>query len=322
MTSLRTSTVIVLLLLATVPARAQDAETPGETDESAEAAHPENMEATQQARQHFMAGITHFAAHRYREAIQSFQLAAQLVPSADLWFNIARAHEELSEYEQAIDHYQRYLRDRVDPPDQAQVQAHIEQLRVRAAAERERQRTRPTTGTLRLTANRDGSQVELDGQSTGVSPWDEPREVEPGRHRLELVRDGYVPFRSEVSVEAGVTTAAYADLVPETRYRSIQADRIFTWITWGLGIAALGTSIGLGIDAGSRQSTDLDSARTVAAFSDGLLGAAIGLAVVGLVLWFVEGRSVGTERITVEDEGATTIRGPEVGEDDAPAAAD
>ena len=315
---------IALVLLAAVPARAQDADTPesqGDSD-SDSAAHPENMQATQQARQHFMAGIEHFSAHRYREAIQSFQLAAQLVPSADLWFNIARAHEELSEYEPAIEHYQRYLRDRVDPPDQEQVLAHIEQLRVRAAADRERLLARPTTGTLRLTASRDGSAVELDGASTGASPWDEPREIEPGRHRLTLAREGYIPFRSEVSVEAGVTTAAYADLVPETRYRAIQADRIFTWITWGLGVAALGVSIGLGVEAGSRQSTDLDSARTIAAFSDVFLGSAIGLGVIGLVLWFVEGRSVGTERITVEDEGPTAIRGPEVGAEDAAAPAD
>src|SRR5690606_30340279 len=118
-------------------------------------------------------------------------------------------------------------------------------------------------------------------------------------------------FRSEVSVEAGVPTAAYADLSPETRYRAIQAERIFTWIAWGLGVAALGTSVGLGVEAASRQA-DLADARQWAAYSDGLLGAAIGLAVVGLLLYFVEGRSVGTERITVSDEDAasTRVRGP------------
>ena len=97
----------------------------------------------------------------------------------------------------------------------------------------------------------------------------------------------------------------------ETRYRAIQADRIFTWIAWGLGVAALGTSIGLGVEAASRQA-NLPDAREWAAYSDGLLGAAIGLGVVGLILYFVEGRSVGTERITVSDEEAasTRVRGP------------
>jgi len=292
-------------------AQAQDDLPPAEPGEGqADDTQPEDLQATQRARQNFLAGIEHFRAHRYRDAIQSFQVAAQLVPSADLWFNIARSHEELSEYELAIEHYQRYLRDRVDPPDREQVEAHIESLRERAEAARAAAQSAPTEGTLRLSANRDGSEVQLDGASAGQTPWDQPRDVTPGRHRLAVLREGYVPFRSEVSVEAGVTTAAYADLVPETRYRAIRADRIFTWITWGLAVASLGVSIGLGIDASSRQQTDLAEARTVAAFSDVFLGSAIGLGVVGLILWFVEGRTVGTERITVSDEDATGVRGP------------
>ncbi|HJL18451.1 MAG TPA: PEGA domain-containing protein [Sandaracinaceae bacterium LLY-WYZ-13_1] len=303
------SSAIVLGVLAVAgPVSAQPAD--GEAPPADEAAAPDNLEAAQGARRHFLAGIEHFEEHRYREAIQAFQLAAQLVPSADLWYNIARAHEELSEYELAIEHYQRYLRDRVDPPDRARVEAHIEELRERAAAERERARTEPTEGVLRLTANRDDAEVRLDGEPAGRSPWDEPRELEAGRHDLSVLRQGYVPFRSEVSVEAGVTTAAYADLVPETRFRAIRNDPVFSWIAWGLGVASLGVSIGLGVEAASRQSTDLDSARTVAAFSDAALAGAVGFGVLGLVLWFVEGRTVGTERITVEDEGPATVRGP------------
>ena len=299
---------IAILLFASSAARAQEAP-PAEGERAA--ASPENLEATQRAREHFMAGVEHFSAHRYRDAIRAFSLAAQLIPSADLWFNIARAHEELSEYEEAIEHYQRYLRDRVDPPDRAELERHIAALEQRAEAEREARRTQPTTGTLRLSANRDGAEIQLDGESAGQAPWAEPREVAPGRHALVVTREGYIPFRSEVSVEAGVPTAAYADLSPETRYRAIQADRIFTWIAWGLGVAALGTSVGLGVEAASRQA-NLPDAREWAAYSDGLLGAAIGLGVVGLILYFVEGRSVGTERVTVSDEDAasTRVRGP------------
>lgn len=270
---------------------------------------PENIEATRQARRHFLAGVEHFTAHRYRDAIRSFSLAAQLVPSADLWFNIARAHEELSEYDEAIEYYQRYLRDRVDPPDRADIERHIEDLRARAEREREARRTAPTTGTLRLAANREGAAIQLDGQDAGTSPWPEPRELAPGRHSLVVTREGYIPFRSEVSIEAGVPTAAYADLTPETRYRAIHADRVFTWIAWGLGVASLGVSIGLGVEAASRE-PNLDAMREWAAYSDAALGAAIGLGVVGLILWFVEGRSVATERITAPEEADTRVRGP------------
>lgn len=301
---------MVALAIFAAPVRAQDEDEGAPADQAAES-QPESLERAQEARTHFADGIEHFEAHRYRDAIRAWQLAAQLVPSADLWFNIARAHEELSEYEQAIEHYQRYLRDRVDPPDRERLEQHIEELRARAATERERQRTRPTTGVLRLTASRDGSDVQLDGEAVGTSPWEQPRELAPGRHQLAVLREGYVPFRSEVSLEAGVMTAAYADLVPETRYRAIQADRIFTWITWGLAAVSLGVSIGLGVEAASRQTTDLADARSWAAYSDGALAGGIGLAVVGLVLWFVEGRAVGTERITVDDDEARRVRGPQ-----------
>jgi hypothetical protein len=300
-----TRALVPLLCLALAgPALAQEEPPPPQQN-------PENLEATQQARQHFMSGLEQFRAHDYREAIRSFSLAAQLVPSADLWFNIARAHEQLSEYDQSIEHYQRYLRDRVDPPDRAEVEAHIQALRERAETERQARQSRPTAGTLRLTANRAGARVSLDDREVGEAPWAEPREVEAGRHRLTLTREGYVPFRSEVSVEPGVTTGAYADLTPETRYRSLQNDPIFAWVVWGLGVGAIGASIGLAVHAGSLAPTDLDQARDWAAYSDGVLAAGIGLGVIGLILWFVEGRSVGTERITVQDEESPdALRGP------------
>lgn len=300
------SLVVLAVALGVAPAAsAQEAAPP------ADGPAPENLDATRQAREHFMAGIEQFRAHQYRQAIQSFELAAGLVPSADLQYNIARAHEELSEYDRAIEHYQAYLRDRVDPPDRAQLEAHIEELRAQAEAERQRARSAPTTGTLRLTANYEGAEVRLDGSPAGTSPWSGPREVEAGRHALDVSREGYIPFRAEVSVERGIPTAAYADLVPETRYVAQRNDPIFAWIVWGLGVASLGVSIGLGVEASSRQSTNLDDARTLAAWSDGMLGAAIGLAVGGLILWFVEGRTVGTERVTVDESESGGVRGPE-----------
>lgn len=304
----RLGAIAALAALTVLPPRAlaQEAEEP------VAGAAPENVDATRQAREHFMAGLEQFRSHQYRQAIQSFELAARLVPSADLQYNIARAHEELAEYDQAIERYQAYLRDRVDPPDRAQLEAHIASLRERAEAERARSRSAPTTGSLRLTANYDGADVVLDGAPAGTSPWTAPRDVEAGRHTLSVTREGFIPFRSEVSVERGLNTAAYADLAPETRYVAQRSDPIFAWVAWGLGVGALGVSIGLGVEAASRQGTNLDDARTLAAYSDGLLGAALGLAVVGVVLWFVEGRTVGTERVTVDaTQSGRGVRGPE-----------
>jgi len=85
--------------------------------------------------------VAHYEAERFSEAIHSFQVAASLIPSADLWFNIARCHEQLArarnsaaDYEQAIAYYRRYLTDRVDPPDRAAIEAAAEAMRLAAAS--------------------------------------------------------------------------------------------------------------------------------------------------------------------------------------------
>jgi len=274
-----------------------------------EAGSPEDADSARRAREHFLSGMEHFEAHRYRPAIHDFELAAELVPSADLWFNIARSHEELGEHEPAIEHYRRYLRDRVDPPDKAQVQQRIESLEQQAEAARQAANERPTTGTLRVTANVEGVEVELDDQSIGQTPLTTPISLEPGRHRLRLEREGYIPFRSEVRVEAGSVTAAYADLVPATRYRAIRGRRIATWIVGGLGIAAIGTAIGLWAHARSLAADgNFGEARDWGRYSDFTWGGAALLAVTAAILYFVEGRAVGTDRVEEAPETASRER--------------
>lgn len=293
------STALLLLAAATSVARAQDA---GDPPPPEEAAATQDADTAQRARREFESGMAHFQARRFRDAIHSFQVVAELVPSADLWFNIARAHEELGEWDPAIEHYRRYLRDRVDPPDRQQIEQHIVLLTERADAARTARATAPTSGTLSVRVDVEGASVQLDDREVGTSPLADELTLDAGRHELLVTRDGYLPFRSAVGVEAGLRTAAYIDLQPETRYRAIAGDRIFTWVAFALAGGALGTSIGLGVEAGSRQGADLSSAREWGGYSDALLGAAIGLGALGIVLWFVEGRAVGTETITTPED--------------------
>lgn len=293
-------------LLLSGPALAQQAEPPAEPPPRAE--QPENIDATREARQHFNSGLAHFQERRFREAIRAFELAAQLVPSADLWFNIARAHEELSEYERAVDYYQRYLRDRVDPPDRERIEAHIASLTERAEAQRQAGREAPTTGTLRITSSVQGALVRVDGRDLGQAPIAAPLSLSPGKHRLSVLTDGHIPFESEVQVEAGVTTAAHAELQRETAYRGVAGGRLFTWIAAGLTVVALGTSIAFGVVAAGQES-DANAARPAdqemlfgqaedtALKSDLALGAAVVLGVSTVLLWFLEGSSVDTERV-------------------------
>lgn len=254
--------------------------------------------------------MTFYSARQFRRAIEAFTLAAGLVPSADLWFNIARSHEELDEHDRAIEFYERYLRDRVDPPDREAVEARIVTLRERAEAARLARRNLPTTGTVRISANQEDAQVQVDGEQVGRTPVAEALELTPGRHALTLEAPGHIPFRSSVRVEAGVTTGAYADLTPRTEYRSIRGRRVVTWIAAGLAAGGVATAVGFGVRArsfrddafasppGPMQDGLTRDARDRARYSDIATGITLGLALTAVVLYFIEGRAIGTERVT------------------------
>lgn len=307
-------------LLAAPPSlRAQeDAGTPAPTESPApdETVGHQDADTAAHARDEFMAGIAHFQAERYSDAIHSFQVAASIVPSADIWYNIARSYEELArsrgeatDYEQAIEHYRRYLTARVDPPDRATVEQHIANLEERLEGVRRAAQIAPTTGTLRVRCEREGARVLVDGEEVGRTPVEQDLSLSPGTHRLRAELDGYVPFVAEVTINAGTTTSSRVELVPSHRYEATHGERIFTWVAWGLGVVSLGAAIGIGVWAADRQShalnpfdmQALEDARGISAWSDAALGAAIGFGVLGVILWFVEGNAVGTQ----------TLEGPE-----------
>jgi tetratricopeptide (TPR) repeat protein len=268
---------LVFLVSGAVEARAQEADEPPEVAE--------------RAREHFRKGLLHFHAREYREAIHEFELSAELVPSADLWFNIARAYQEIDEPAEAILYYERYLRDRADPPDRAKVEASIGVLKARAEEKRQASRHRPTTGTLRVASEIEGASIVIDGATVGTTPLPIPLRLEPGVHRLEVRKEGFITQKSDITVEAGVTTVTEVTLVPRTEYATVRRKRVATWITYGLAAGALGTSLGYGIAAYSaNRDGDLDRSRDLGRVSDVALGTGIGLLLTGTVLYFVEGR--------------------------------
>lgn len=268
----------------------------------------QGVESTRRAREEFRLGVEHYQAGRYVEAIHSFQVAASLIPSADLWFNIASAYEqlartrgEISDWEQAIVHYRRYLTEQVDPPDRAAVEANIAVLTERLEAARAAQTVTATHGTLRVRSEVEGATIEVDGAEVGRTPIERDLDLEPGRHRVEATREGYLPYLAEVSLEIGVPVTTRIELVPARTHRAIVQSPVFAWVAWGLAAASLATSVGLGVHAASLVPTTFDpsfdqyaNARTWGAVSDGMLAATAGLTAIGIALFFIEGRAVGT----------------------------
>lgn len=288
-------------------AQAQEERAPEAPGEGA--AHLD-ADTARRARTEYEAGVAHYRDGRFREAIRSFQVAASLTPSADLSYNIARAYEELgrregnaADWDEAISYYRRYLSDAVDPPDRSDVEAHIAELAASADAARRAALARPTVGTLHVRADRDGARVHVGDIDAGTTPLDAPLELAPGRYRLAADLPGFVPYRGEVTVEAGVRTSAVVRFTPSTNYAATLGTPVFAWVSFGLAGAGLVGSIILGALAASEQSAalqplDMDrlnEARGLAGWSDAALGAGIGFAALGVILYFAESAAVGTE---------------------------
>jgi hypothetical protein len=245
------------------------------------------------ARKHFVLGMQFFEVRAYRDAIREFELATSIAPSADVWFNIGRAREELGEDEQAKLAFERYLRDRVDAPDADAVRARIEAIDARMASGARSTEPALGTGSLRIhlpeRAPRD-ARVTLDDTLLAEGARSQPIILPAGRHRLEVTRAGFVPFRAEVSIEPGMLTAAHTQLQPLTQAERAQAgSRTWTWVLLGLaGAGAVGTAVLGGIALDRQASGEIDEARTWARRSDvALIGTSV-CALAAALLYFIE----------------------------------
>src|SRR5579862_400140 len=75
------------------------------------------------AHDHYLAGVAHYKAGRYAEAIGEFRTADQLRPSPVLSFDIAQCYEKMADLGNAGTAYQQYLGRAPNAPDRAAVEA-------------------------------------------------------------------------------------------------------------------------------------------------------------------------------------------------------
>lgn len=97
-------------------------------------AHPAYADSKSEARRYFSRGMAAIDAGQYREGIQLLEKAYEVRPHRNVLFNIARAYVSLGDLDQAIDYFERYLDE--NPPDRAQIQATLKELKERAELRR------------------------------------------------------------------------------------------------------------------------------------------------------------------------------------------
>jgi tetratricopeptide (TPR) repeat protein len=271
---------LITVLLATAGARAQDKGASGES-----AASETELSTLERAHAHFLLGLDLFRARDFRKALAEFERAAKLSPTADLWFNIGRTHEELGEYAEAASAFDRYLRDRVEAPDTPAVKARIAKLNALLRAARTRQAGERELGSLRIRGGSHSSLVFLDGQPLQDAALSEPVLLPIGRHRFDVMQPGHIPLHAVVDVQPGLLTTAYAQLRPAHFARTQPAVHGLDYALFGVaGVALVVTGAFATLSALQRADGSLDDARAWALRADvSLAGTALCALAAGLL---------------------------------------
>ena len=106
-------------------------------------------DARAEAKRHFKRGMAHIQAGRYEQGIAILEKAYAALPHPVVLFNIARAHSDAGNLQQALTYYRRYLAS--DPADADAVNKSVANLERRIAkqkaAAQKAQQTKPETKT-------------------------------------------------------------------------------------------------------------------------------------------------------------------------------
>ncbi len=265
-------------------------ETPAE---EAPAEHPKAQGA-------YEAGVGHFEAGRYADAIREFNKAYRADPNPVLVFNMARAFEELKEYASAIEFYRRYLEMSPDAEDRAAVEDALRTLELL------QKQSQPALVALAVTSEPDGARVLIDGREVGTTPA--RLELPAGQHFVAVEKDGFTRASAEVELTADTPAKQHLALVPLAAAPAAAAEAssgTAGWVLVGVGGALLagaavtgalalqqqGTVDDLVADRGTAQG-ELDdsqsSGKALAYTTDGLLLGGAAAAITGGVLLLTE----------------------------------
>ena len=88
-----------------------------------------------EAKAHYDQGTVHFNLDEWPQAIEDFKAAYRLYPDAIFLYNIAQCHRKMGDAAEALSFYKKYLRERPDAPNRAEVEKRIDELEATQAAQ-------------------------------------------------------------------------------------------------------------------------------------------------------------------------------------------
>lgn len=264
----------------------------------------QSSDAKRAASVHFRRGVDLYQEGAYRASLIELKRAYEIAPDYRVMFNIGQTHYALGEYVESINAFEIYVREGGSEIPQArrdEVDTALTELNKRVAF-------------VRVTVDRDGATVLVDGVAVGKSPLKGPVPLSLGRHTIAAqTEDGYTAddmidvaggdqrtlALEMVAPAAGTVIAGPAQ--PNTLWGKMSIrDR------WGYSMLATGVALGIGgaVMAGLAKKaegeynnrledrpgvrTKLESAhddlKVDSAVADALFGTAIAVGVTGAVL--------------------------------------
>ncbi len=131
-------------------------------------------------------------AKKYAEALKRYRTARKLLTSFKIDYNIALTLEKMGRHVEAARAYQQFLN----------TGAGISAKRTKRVKKKLR-RLQKKIAVLKVSCKVEGAVVKVDGNEVGKTPLGEVIFLEPGKHRVEVVKEGHEPFSRELKLRKG-----------------------------------------------------------------------------------------------------------------------
>jgi hypothetical protein len=190
----------------------------------------------------FEQGATAYDAGRFPEALAKLEQAWELKRTHDIAGNLGVVELKLGKYPEAATHLAWALKH--FPPTESD--------QARQGFQKEADRARAQSGTLRIRVNVAGAEVSVNGQSIGKSPLSEGVYVAAGSVNVVARHDGYADVQQAVAVPKGESRDVSLVLAA-TDGKSERRGIIPGVVMSGVAGAALITGIVLAVDGANKR---------------------------------------------------------------------
>ncbi|MDI1452079.1 PEGA domain-containing protein, partial [Polyangium sp. 6x1] len=179
-----------------------DAKAQAGADAKAPAAPPPDPQ--KEAAKKFEEGVRAQKAGQHDKAREALDAAFQLKPNAEIALALARSEMQLGKPRDAAEHLAYFLREggQAAKPEERQ------------AAEKMFAEAKSKVGTLLVSVDVDGAEVQVDGKPVGTSPLGGAVFVEPGARILTARKEGMPETKKELTVAAGAESAVPLVVTP------------------------------------------------------------------------------------------------------------